>query len=485
MSIDPSVRLLKKRRTKIVATLGPASADPSIIERLINAGVNVVRLNFSHGDHEHHRQAFDRVRAATERLGQTVAILADLCGPKIRTGRFEGGHIDLTAGGRVTVTTRDELGHPGLIPSQYEALARDVKAGDRILLDDGRMELRVDGTDGIEIACTVVQGGVLSDRKGMNLPGVGVSAPSLTEKDRGDAAFALQLGVEFLALSFVRRPEDVRELRAIVQASGHPASIIAKIEKPEALEHIEEILDEADGIMVARGDLGVELPPQVVPAIQDQLVDMARARSKPVIVATQMLESMILNSRPTRAEVSDVSHAVSSGADAVMLSAETAAGSFPVEAVEMMDAVARNAEGRLWSIGAFGSIKSSPSDSRAPVPLAAAVARATAQLSRDLQVHAIQVISQSGRTASMVCGARPAAPVLAVSTDPRTCRRMSLLWGALPILAAEAELRDRHSLARRLVLTLGLASRGDYILVVRGFHHEPALNAPTVTVLTV
>jgi pyruvate kinase len=485
MRIQASIRLLKKRRTKIVATLGPSSSEPAVIERLIGAGANVFRLNFSHGEHALHRQVYERVRVASERLGQPIAVLADLSGPKIRTGRFVGGRIELRTGSRVTVTTRDVMGETGLIPSGYEALAKDVRPGDRILLDDGRLELRVDSTDASEISCMVIQGGELSDRKGMNLPGVHVSAPSLTEKDRQDAVFALGLGVDYLALSFVRRAEDVEALRSLIRGSNGSASIIAKVEKPEALDEIDAILAAADGIMVARGDLGVELPPQVVPVIQDQLVDLSRRASKPVIVATQMLESMIANPRPTRAEVSDVSHAVTSGADAVMLSAETATGAFPVAAVEMMDAVAREAEGRLWNVGAFGSIGSPVAGAAEPVPLEAAVSRATAQLSRDLKVRAIQVISMSGHTATMVCGARPAAPVLAVSTDPRTCRRMNLLWGTLPIPVSEEDLRDRHGLARRLALQLGLAERGDHILLVRGFSSEPELNTPTVTVLTV
>jgi pyruvate kinase len=323
---------------------------------------------------------------------------------------------------------------------------------------------------------------VLKDRKGMNLPGVNVSAPSLTEKDRRDARLALDLGVDLLALSFVRRASDVHALRALMAEVGKIAGVVAKIEKPEALDDIEAIVDVSDAIMVARGDLGVELPPQVVPVVQDQLVDLGRSKGKPVIVATQMLESMIENARPTRAEVADVSHAVASGADAVMLSAETASGAHPVEAVEMMDAVARQTEGRLWHRGAFGSI--SPNlDGGRPAPLHAAIARATAQLSRDLQVRSIQVISVTGRTAAMVAAARPAAPVIAVSTDPATCRRMNLLWGVVPLAVQAAELDDTHGLARRLARTLGLAGDGDYILLVRGFHHVPELSAPTITTL--
>jgi pyruvate kinase len=410
-------------------------------------------------------------------------VLADLCGPKIRVGRFAQGRIELADGDRVTVTTRDVPGEPGLIPSQYEALAHDVRPGDRILLDDGLLELRVEGVDGTEITCRVVHGGVLKDRKGMNLPGVDVSAPSMTEKDHEDARFVLDLGVDFVALSFVRRAADVEELRELISAQN-PAHVIAKIEMPEALEAIDEILDVSDGIMVARGDLGVELPPEMVPIAQRRLVNAARSQNKPAIVATQMLESMIEHPRPTRAEVSDVSTAVFSGADAVMLSAETASGRYPVQAVEMMDRVARQVEACLWEEGAFGTIALREDEER-PIPLHEAIARSTAQLSRDLRVRSILVLSRSGATAGMVAAARPAAPVLAASTEPRICARMSLLWGVISVLVDEAEYQQPTALARRLARELGLGEAGDFILTVQGFKQPPEDTAPTITALRV
>src|SRR5262245_12255075 len=348
---DVKAVLLKRRRTKIVATLGPASSDPGAIEQLIAAGVDVFRLNMSHGTHAEHRAAYDRVRAAAAQRDAPVAVLVDLCGPKLRVGRFAGGRIDLTAGEQVVVTTRDVPGEPGLIPSQYEALAEDVRPGDRILLDDGLLELRVERVEGTEVGCQVVHGGVLRVRNGMNLPGVDVSAPSFTEKDREDTRFALEIGADFVALSFVRRASDLDELNALV-AGSRGAHVIAKIETPEALDAIDEILDACDAIMVARGDLGVEMPPEIVPIAQRRLLARARAKNKPAIVATQMLESMVQNAQPTRAEVSDVSTAVFAGADAVMLSAETASGAHPVAAVEMMDRVSRQVEGYQWSEGA-------------------------------------------------------------------------------------------------------------------------------------
>ena len=492
MPVDTSVRRLASRRTKIVATLGPASCEPDVLRELFEAGVDVVRLNFSHGSHEEHRETFRRVRAVAAEVGRTVGVLADLSGPKIRVGTFRDGGIDLSRGEAVTVTSREVQGGPGLVPSRYEALPDDVRPGDRILLDDGTLELRVESVEGTEIRCVVVEGGRLTDNKGMNLPGVVVSAASLTEKDRADAHLALELGVDFLALSFVRRAADVMELRGLVEDVGPaaPPAIIAKIEKPEALEEIDAILEASDGIMVARGDLGVELPPEEVPIAQSQLVDEGRRRGTPVIVATQMLESMVRHARPTRAEVSDVAGAVLSGCDAVMLSAETAAGAHPVRAVRMMDRVARQAEGHLWQKGAFGSLLPGPMAAAADGPRGAmrledAVARATAQLSRDLMVRAIVVFTRSGWSAGMVAAVRPQAPVLAVSPEPSTRRRAALLWGVVPV---EGDLGDPdalHAEARRVAREAGLASDGDPILRVWGFHHVAELNVPTLSVLRV
>jgi pyruvate kinase len=483
MPLQIELNQLKRRRTKIVATLGPASADAATIKRLISAGAEVFRLNFSHGDHAGHGSLLRAVRDAAREMDAPVAVLADLCGPKIRVGAFEGGSVDLVAGTRVTVTTREVRGGPGLIPSQYEPLARDAGHGDRILLDDGNLELRVESTDGTDITCKVVRGGVLKDRKGMNLPGVAVSSPALTEKDRADAVFALALGVDFIALSFVRSAADVGELRQLMEQRSLRAPIIAKIEKPEALADIDAIIDAADGLMVARGDLGVELPPEVVPVAQAQLVDLARAANKPVIIATQMLESMIENGRPTRAEVADISEAVRSGADAVMLSAETASGRHPVEAVEVMDRVARQTEAYLWQHGHFSSIVDHDFG-RPPLRLGDAVARAAAQLSRDLMVRALVTTTPDPATAGILSAARPQAPLLALTADPSTLRRMNLLWGVCPVLAEEHELRDPREAARRAAVSSGLASSGDHVLQIGGFS-ESGVDDPVIGVVTV
>jgi pyruvate kinase len=412
-------------------------------------------------------------------------VRAELCGPKIRTGTFEGGSIELEEGSTVTVTVRDVVGQPGVIPSQYEPLARDVHAGARILLDDGTLELRVEGVDGTEIECTVIVGGRLKNRKGMNLPGVGISAPSLTAKDRVDAKFAVELGADLMALSFVRSSLDVAMLRELITEHGRPEiGIISKIEKPEALEDIEGILQQSDGIMVARGDLGVELPAETVPTTQDQLVDRARAAHKPVIIATQMLDSMIDNPRPTRAEVTDVAAAVKSGADAVMLSGETAAGKYPIRAVRMLNRVIRHAEGYLWSHGAFGSLVRQES-TEPPLPTATAIGRATSLLSRDLRVRGIVAISRGGTSVRMLSAARPAAPLLAAVTDPPLCRRLMLLWGVFPSVAWPEELDKPRELGRRLVAELGIAVPGDVILTTQGYHDDPALSIPSMTVVTV
>lgn len=483
MGINTEVQLLRNRRTKIVATLGPASRDPETIAALMEAGVNMFRLNMSHGDHASHGETFRAIRAAAKKAGRTIAILADLAGPKIRVGTFRDGAITLEEGARVVVTTRDVVGEPGLIPSQYEALADDVHAGDRVLLADGVMELRVDDVRVSEITCTVVQGGILSDRKGINLPDVAVSAPCLTEKDRSDAAFMLDLGVDFLGLSFVRRGADVTELKMLIKACNGSAGIIAKIERPEALKESESIIDAADGIMVARGDLGVELPPEQVPIAQHQLIDHSRRKNKPVIVATQMLESMIDNPRPTRAEVADVSQAVFGGADAVMLSGETASGAHPVAAVRMMNRIARHTEGYLWAQGAFGALVASPG--QGAMLFGDAVARSTAQLSRDLRVRAIMVISASGMSAATMSSARPAAPIVSLSSSDAACRKMSLMWGVIPYLATDADLADANALSKRLARQIGLASDGEYILMLRGFHADPGKNAPSITLLQV
>jgi len=471
------------RRTRIVATVGPASRDPEKLEALLEAGVNVFRLNMSHGTHEQHREVIGRVRGISARLGRHVTLLGDLCGPKIRVGHFAGGEMTLVSGQKVTVTTRDVPGGDGLIPSQYAALANDVRAGNRILLDDGLLELRVERVEGTEVECVVVHGGRLKDKKGMNLPGVPLSTPALTQRDRQDTRFLLAEGIDWLALSFVRRPADIADLRKEIESAGQSTPIIAKIEKPEAVEALAGILEAADGVMVARGDLGVEMPLENVPIIQADLVEQARHAAKPVIVATQMLESMVTQPRPTRAEASDVSTAVMSGADAVMLSAETASGSFPLEAVKTMDRIARKVE--AWqSLETHFQQSERDQDSHAaadrdlPLRLRRAVAKSTAQLCKDLRVRAVLVRSKGGTSAAQVSSYRPSAPIVALTTDARVARRMNLLWGVIPRVITAEEFEKPKTTARQQADALGLVEPGQQLLLLSGLgKQEPSLTA--------
>ncbi len=484
MTIKTKFSLLQDRRTKIIATLGPASNSDDSVMGLLHAGVDLVRLNMSHGNHEIHREYYERVRRIAKSIEKPVAVLADLCGPKIRTGCFRDAGIDLKNDSMVTVTVRDVIGEPGLIPSQYGALAQDLKVGDRILLADGVMEIAVVEIDDTEIVCKVIHGGVLTDFKGINLPGVNVSSPALTEKDRLDASFMLDLGVDFFALSFVRSAADLLELRTLVDEQNRETGIIAKIEKPEALRNGREILESADGIMIARGDLGVELDPEEVPVAQHQLVHRARAVNKPVIVATQMLESMIENSRPTRAEVTDIAHAVSSGADAVMLSGETAAGAFPVEAVDMMARISKQTESYTWTrdgTGESGRIM----EQGQPILFGDALAQATAKLVYDLNAAAIVVVSQSGMSVATISAARPGAPIIGITSSPKMYRRMNLLWGVIPILANDAGINNPNQITRRIVTEMNIADPGKFVLLVRGFSHDPLLNTPSVTIIEI
>ena len=483
MPIVTQVKLLKNRRTKIIATVGPASDKVEVITELIKAGVNIFRLNMSHGDHDFHHGVYQTIRSTSEKLVMPVAILADLCGPKIRTGKFEKGEILLRNGETVTVTTRDIPGQEGLIPSQYGALAGDVKPGNRILLNDGTMELRVENIADSEIRCTVIHGGTLKNHKGINLPGVEVSAPSMTEKDKKDAYFAIDLGVDFLALSFVRRAADIEDLKALINEKNARTAIIAKIEKPEALQEVAGILEAADAIMVARGDLGVELQPEEVPVAQSQLIERAREKIKPVIVATQMLESMIENARPTRAEVTDISHAVTHGTDAVMLSAETAAGAHPIESVKMMDRIVRQTEAYMHKSGAYAhGLKM---NQHTPLSIWEAMAEAVNNVTHNLEAKAIVVLSNSGMSAATVATTRPAAPVIAITNDEAALRRMLLLWSVIPVKREEAGSMNPNQLAKEVVQELGIAEPGEHVILVRGFHNKVEMNTPTITALTI
>lgn len=487
LHIDIDAVALKLRRTRIVATVGPACSDPAILARLAEH-VDVFRLNFSHGSHEQHGASVAAIRAAADAAGRQIAILADLCGPKIRVGRFADGAIQLRDGETVTVTTRAVQGSDGLIPSEYHGIIQDARVGARVLLDDGKLEMRITAIGSDELQCQVVHGGRLSDRKGINLPDLAVSAPAVTEKDIADARFAAAAGVDWLALSFVRDGDDIRGLRALLAGEGFHVPIVAKIERPEALAHIGDILQATDALMVARGDLGVEVPAEEVPLIQQELIRLGITANKPVIVATQMLESMMQTPRPTRAEVTDVSAAARAGADAVMLSGETASGLFPVEAVQTMDRVLRRVEGHQWRHSQFGRIVDElqipMAATEAPDAMAEALARAVALLSRQLRVRAIVVPTESGRTAQMVSAERPAAPVIALCGTAKLARRLKLPWGLLPVTeTAMGDGSGMPQLAIQHATRLGFAERGDHLLLVWNPTHSTAQAAPTVTIL--
>lgn len=459
-------RYLHFRRTKIVATLGPASNSPQMIRKLLDAGVNVFRINFSHGNPADHVKVMKLVRQVSGKAGQPVAILADLCGPKIRVGMFKGDSIVLKDGTTVTITVDNVMGEPGLIPSQYAGLVRDVKVGETILLDDGNLELKVTRKMARSVQAKVIHGGVLKNKKGMNLPESAMSVAALSPKDRSDVAYCVEGGADYIALSFVRQPSDITDLRRVL--TGHKANIpiIAKIEKPEALHNIERIMDLADGIMVARGDLGVELPPKKVPIIQNNLIRIANERSKPVIVATQMLESMIDHARPTRAEVTDVAGACMAGTDAVMLSAETASGKFPLLAVEMMDSILRETEAYQFFARKGWFAKAGEPNTGT---LHGALAEATAQLSRDLMVRAVFVLTKSGTTARVVSSDRPAAPILAMTRSEALQRQLCLLWGVYAFVAPRGTLAEGQlAHGEKLLKKLKLAGSGDYVLMISG-----------------
>ncbi len=453
------------RRAKIVCTLGPASDEREAILELLDAGMNVARLNFSHGTHEDHRRIFANVRQAAEERGVAVAVLQDLSGPKIRCGVMQGGSVELVKDAELTITTRDVAGSAGLFSCSYEALPRDVKAGDRVLLSDGRLELEVLAASGDEVRCKVVVGGKLGSRKGINLPGVKLSTPALTEKDRRDLALGVELGVDYVALSFVRNPEDIKQAKEL--AGEIP--VIAKIEKPEAVECFSEILAVADGIMVARGDLGVEMGPERVPLIQKRLIEQTNHAHKVVITATEMLDSMRERPRPTRAEASDVANAILDGTDAVMLSGETASGLYPRQAVETMDRIIREIESsprfRDMSQPNVGAVRNSTS----------AVARAAVVAAEELRASKILCYTESGRTGSLISEYRPRADVLAVTSAWPVYRRLALHWGVVPMKVSETPSTDET--IQRMVeaaTAQGLVMPGEVVVITMGTRYQGA-----------
>lgn len=447
-------------RTKIVGTLGPASNTAEGIRSLIDAGLDVARINFSHGTHDQHARTIGLVRDVSEAAGRPVAILGDLQGPRIRIGVLPAPR-ELAVGGTV-VLAPEEVASGDEIPITYADLCHDVTTGNRVLINDGLFELVVTRVENPRVWCTIVHGGTLTSNKGMNLPGIAVSAPSLTEKDRADLAFAVENDLDMVALSFVRRAQDIEELRALIPTS---MLIVAKIEKDVALENIEEIIAATDAVMVARGDLGVELPFEEVPIAQKTIIATANRMGRPVITATQMLESMIENPRPTRAEASDVANAILDGTDAVMLSAETAAGAYPRLAVEAMRRIIKEIETHPRP-GASHRVDRRVNSG---VNTEEAIAAATVAAVRMLDAPLVVVFTKSGFTARIVSSHRPSVPILALTDEPRVCRQLALVWGVVPRLVPTARGYDHMvAMALREALDLNLVTKGDRVLVTAG-----------------
>lgn len=451
-------------RTKIVATLGPASEAPETVAALIESGLSVARLNFSHGTHESHGRMIDVIRRESRRLGRPVAVLQDLAGPKVRVGRVREGGVELRRGGRFVLTTSDVTGDESRASIAAALLPERVSPGDTIYMADGMIELEVAAVAGPDIVCRVVAGGLLTSFKGVNFPDGALRASPFTDKDRADLCFGIERGVDLIGLSFVSSAADIAAVRSCLGERGAGLPVIAKIERREALENIDAIVAAADGIMVARGDLGVETPLERIPLVQKTLIRKARAAGKPVITATQMLRSMVEQIRPTRAEVTDVANAILDGTDAVMLSEETASGSHPVEAVRMMARIACAAEAEIPH-GDLPTKAGGPARDGVPQ----AISRAAAALARDLDARAVVIPTESGSTARWVSGLRPRQPILAASRNPRTVQALRLSWGVRSFLVEEWKDTDSLFAAlRRLPRELGLAVPGDRVVILAG-----------------
>ena len=457
------------RRAKIVATIGPASDSEQVLESLIKAGMNVARLNFSHGTHEQHQSRVAAIRAAGQKLGLPVGILQDLQGPKIRVGRL-AAPLQLSVGEQVCLYATQDAPPPTdyqLIPVDFRELFDSVRTGDRLLLDDGRLALEVASIEGRVLHARVLVGGALSSHKGINLPGVKLRIAGFTEKDKDDLAFGISQGVDAVAISFVRSAEDVRTVRAALEelsAGRHVPLLIAKLEKPEALDELEAILDVVDGVMVARGDLGVELPPERVPSLQKHIIQSANARAKLVITATQMLESMIMNPLPTRAEASDVANAIFDGTDAVMLSAETASGEYPIEAVAMMSRIVKEAEAHFLEWGSRQDGKAGLGESDA-----ASMTRAANALTTDPDVRAVAVFTMQGRSAWLMSKGRPMKRILAFTPVQETFNQLAFLWGVQPYLTKYANTMDEMlSDVDAALLNSGIKS-GQQVVLICGY----------------
>ncbi|MGE5527689.1 MAG: pyruvate kinase [Patescibacteria group bacterium] len=449
------------KKTKIVCTIGPASEERGVLQAMVRAGMDAARLNFSHGDYEGHARRYEAVRAVAAEAGREIAVMLDIQGPKIRTG--PGTNLTLAEGSRLAVGTAEQGAAPDLV-IDYPYLCEDLKPGGAIFLCDGMIELMVEGSRGEALICRVVRGGEVGPRKGVSLPGVEVRLPALTAKDIEDLKFGAGLGVDLVAVSFVRRADNLHEVRGVLRAAGSRAQVIAKIENQEALANIEEIVAAADGLMVARGDLGVEVPPEEVPLLQKSLIARCNHAGKPVITATEMLESMVRNPRPTRAEVTDIANAIVDGTDAIMLSAETAVGRHPVAAVEMMARVARRTESALGYQEILARTQVGPSRS-----VSDAISHATCQAALDLDLAAVITATQSGSTARMVARFRPKVPIIAATPDLVVARQLCLVWGIHPVLVDRTTSIDAMlDAGEAAAKATGLCQSGDLVAITAG-----------------
>ena len=454
------------RRTKIVCTLGPSSNTMEEIENLYRAGMNVVRINFSHGSHEDHKRTIGYVRKVASKYQYSIPVLMDLQGPKIRVGQMKDGGQIVEAGNLVAITPEEVEGSSSVIPIDYPNLVDDAKEGNQILIDDGLLELRIIKKNASELTAKVVVGGMLKSRKGVNLPDVDISMASLTEKDIEDLEFGLDIGVDFVAISFVRSPRDVQEIISRVRAKGSNAAIIAKIEKPEAVEVIDEIIEESDGIMVARGDLGIEIPSEEVPLVQKKIIERCRMAGKPVITATQMLDSMINNPRATRAESSDVANAVMDGTDAVMLSGETAAGKYPSEAVKTMANIIKTVENRASSI--YYSLKYRKPDWKEKQVIES-LAYSCVSLADNVDAKAISTITHSGNTARRIAKFRPRVPIIAFTESRIVRRQLNLVWGVHSVRLDEIFDTDMSvKMMEDYLMKNGQVNKGDRVIIATG-----------------
>ena len=449
------------RRAKIVCTMGPAVESPENVARLVGAGMNVARLNLSHGNYEEHQVRLDRVREAANRAGKAIAILVDLQGPKIRLGRFENGPHELSRGDIFTITTDEVSGTKERASTTYKGLPGDCKAGDRILIDDGKVAVEVVEVKGSDVVTKCVEPGAISNNKGLNLPGVAVSVPALSEKDREDLRWGLRAGADFIALSFVRSAKDIDDVHRIMEEEGIKLPVIAKIEKPQAVANLAEIVETFDGIMVARGDLGVEMPIEEVPLVQKRCIELARANAKPVIVATQMLDSMISNSRPTRAESTDCANAVLDGADALMLSGETSVGAFAIEAVQTMARIIERTEEEM--------LDRIPPLRTAPKTKGGAITKAASEVGQIVDAKFLITFTQSGDSARRMSRLRSAIPMIAITPEEHVFNQLSLSWGVEPMITELVSTTDEMvRQADAIIINSKRAEKGELVVIVAG-----------------